>query len=87
MDNEFKENDSVTRKQFRIYKTILEIMEARNYVVSNEAKDLTLPEFLESYENGTLKANEIFSPLEEDELSEVEHSIVVVYNWNREKIT
>jgi hypothetical protein len=32
-----------SRRYFRIYKTILEIMEARGYVVSDDLKEMTFP--------------------------------------------
>jgi hypothetical protein len=39
-----------SRRYFRIYKTILEIMEARGYVVRDELKETTFPEFNDLYE-------------------------------------
>jgi hypothetical protein len=41
---------SESRRYFRVFKTVLEIMEARGYVVDNEKKDMPFAEFNDRFE-------------------------------------
>ena len=66
--DDFASNE--VRRYFRIYKTILEIMDAREFVVVDDAKNITPAEFTEMYKRGELeKKKDIFPPLEVDENS------------------
>jgi hypothetical protein len=54
-----------SRKYFRIYKTILEIMEARGYAVSDDLKDMNFPEFNDLFDRQELcQKREIFPPID-----------------------
>lgn len=76
------------RKYFRIYKTILEIMDARDYVVPDDSRDLTFAEFLEKYELGEFRdKKDVFRPLEPELNEDQDPSIAVFYNFKNEAIT
>lgn len=63
---EFVQTES--RRYFRIYKTILEIMEARGYVVADEFKEMNFAEFNDLFERHELgDKREIFPPLDMEE--------------------
>lgn len=46
--------ETEVRKAFRMYKTILEIMDYRQYVVQEESKNMTLAEFNDLFQRGDL---------------------------------
>ena len=46
--------ESEVYRWFRIYKTVIEIMEYRQYLVSEESKNMEIAEFNHLYENGQL---------------------------------
>lgn len=72
-----------SRRYFRIYKTILEIMEARGYVVSDDLKEMTFPQFNNLYENHEMDdKREIFPPLDMEDSEDYDPSIAVVFNFN-----
>ena len=54
-----------SNKCFRMYKTILEIMDYRQYIVPEESRTMTFEEFDDLFENKILRdKREIFPPLE-----------------------
>lgn len=76
------------RRYFRIFKTILEIMDARGYVVLDDAKSITPAEFTEMHKRDELShKKELFPPLDFDENDEYDPSIAVYYNFAGEEIT
>ena len=77
-----------SRRYFRIYKTILEIMEARGYVVSDDLKEMTFPQFNDQYEKHEMDdKREIFPPLDMEDSEDYDPSIAVVFNFNNQPIT
>lgn len=71
-----------SRKYFRIYKTILEIMEARGYVVADEFKEMNFTEFNDLFERHELgDKREIFPPLDMEESEDYDPSIAVIFNF------
>jgi hypothetical protein len=76
------------RKAYRMYKTILEIMDYRQYIVNEESKNMTLPEFNDLYQRGDLAdKREIFPPLDMGDEEEQDPSIAVFYNFAEEELS
>jgi len=71
-----------------MYKTILEVMEYRQYIVPEESQRITFEEFNDLFENKELRdKREIFPPLEMEEHEEIDPSIAVFYNFSNEDMT
>lgn len=71
-----------------MYKTVLEIMDYRQYIVNEESKNMTFIEFNDLYERQELTdKREIFPPLEMEEDEEVDPSIAVFYNFIQEELS
>lgn len=71
-----------------MYKTILEIMDYRQYVVQEESKNMTLVEFNDLFQRGDLlDKREIFPPLDMDDDEEQDPSIAVFYNFAGEELS
>lgn len=80
--------ESETIRCYRMYRTVLEIMDYRQYIVNEDSKNITLAEFSEQFEGQELKdRREIFPPLDMDEDDEVDPSIAVFFNFGGEDIT
>jgi hypothetical protein len=78
--DELGQSDS--RRYFRIYKTVLEIMEARGYVVADELSKMGFVEFNDHYERHDLNEKvEIFPPLDMEDTDDYDPSIAVIFNF------
>lgn len=79
---------SETVRCYRMYKTVIEIMDYRQYIVGDESKNMTLAEFSEQFEHAQARERrEIFPPLDMNEDDEVDQSIAVFFNFLGEDIT
>jgi len=71
-----------------MYKTIIEIMDYRQYIVPEESKNMSFQEFNDLFENKELRdKREIFPPLEMEDDEEIDPSIAVFYNFCNQDMT
>lgn len=76
---EHKENTSLSKKQFNMYKIILEIIEQRGYAVNEDYKKMEYQEYLDRTDSGVIERH-VFYPLDADD-AETSGSIAVFYNF------
>jgi hypothetical protein len=76
------------RRYFRIYKTILEIMDSRGYVVPDDSKEMNFVEFNDLYSRQELRdKRELFPPIDVEDNDDYDPSIAVFFNFSNEAIT